>query len=74
MFFDKYICQLLGHQWREITETLTGTFRVTRRSSCLNRKGGKRRDHLVCSRKKKQRKAWVCNRCGEYTTKNPNRK
>lgn len=73
MFLDKYICHLLGHQWREIAETYY-SYRVMRKKSILNRKGGSRRNHLVCSQKKKKRRAWVCNRCGEYTTKNPNRK
>lgn len=72
MFFDKYICKLLGHQWSEITERY-GCYRVMRRKSILNRKGGSRRKHFVYSRTTKQRRAWVCNRCGEYTTKNPNR-
>lgn len=53
MFFDKYICQLLGHQWREIAETYYG-YRVMRKKSILNRKGGSRRNHLVCSQKEKK--------------------
>ena len=63
--FNKFICSLFGHNW-EIRELFyRKESNPIKRSSILNRKGGKKRTLFPNSYKIKTEKCWYCKRCGK---------
>lgn len=63
--FNEFICSLFGHNW-EISELFyRKESNPIKRSSILNRKGGKKRTLFPNSYRIKTEKVRYCKRCGK---------
>lgn len=70
MNFKKIICYLFGHKWSKIKISTFSSPNPKRRSSRLNRKGGKKRaihSHFSI----KFRTVYCCDRCDKIITNKP---
>lgn len=65
MIFKKCICFLFGHKWTELNICYRAPIKAIRRSSILNRKGGKKRTQHSTSFTIKRKDVVYCERCGK---------
>ena len=69
MNVKKLLCYLLGHKWSITHISVWGGPTIKRRSSILNRKGGKKRA-IYSSYGRKTKICYYCTRCGKLSNKN----
>ena len=69
MSFKKFICLLFGCEFELCELHYREMSKPIKRSSILNRKGGKKRTLFSNSFKIKTEKYWRCNRCGKIKKK-----
>lgn len=67
MSLKEFICSAFGHKWSISEVQYREDSKPIRRSSALNRKGGKKRTLYLNSFKIKSEKIWYCKRCGKIT-------
>ena len=69
MAIKELICSLFGHKWDMYEVQYRVKSKPIRRSSILNRKGGKKRTLFPNSFRIKTEKGWYCKRCGKTIKK-----
>lgn len=70
MNVKKLLCYFLGHKWSITHISVWGGPTIKRRSSILNRKGGKKRA-IYSSYGRKTKICYYCTRCGKLSNKKP---
>lgn len=65
MPIKKLVCAIFGHKWDMCEVQYREKSKPIRRSSVLNRKGGKKQTLFLNSFRIKTEKCWYCKRCGK---------
>ena len=71
MNFHELLCYLFGHKWSHEYIYIWGGPKPKRRSSILNRKGGKKRTIYSTTNRCRKKLCYYCIRCGKISNNKP---